>query len=825
MAGKSTQDNCFQLVFLIDSNPAFWGPNYSAVDASNAIVLWVMRVLNYFNDYDKRKRSNLRWGYHFFTSRSLSHHVERRDFSEFSMGVFEEFEKHASKKFSDSFPQSHATSDLEETVAFTKPPAGAKSISCAFTNAMHDFQWDGPDTNSPVRRTQHNVINRKTRNVLFLLSGCPCDDASIRDFRGEGLGALTSLESLRNILMPSVLYNEFKEHDICLQWVNIGDIPSEKNSSVRPFLEGFLREFKGGIIPLISNGFSSACQSVSTLEEICCSFHGPFLPFKTVMDFYLAGKIPCLSEVIHGVEDHPKRNPCMPGIQGLLCSSGGVMKVHCSVWLSSMFQSAVRMYRPRNNDQASSVADNEQKKTGLQGACPMLLWIRGVIRNNHICPSWMHPLNAYSCIARDCRQMSTGSSLCSEEFISGWFQELLLSLAKECKSLVIDMIDGENGFPVCGILQPLTSVCSVISIISSNFLLKFEKCLFGNGEIASLDCSSIKSVKSCCDLITELGCKGVSKAALQPTSAGVFACLTGSQKYPQETAGEKEFKPGIVESWCLSPVVDEEERLLWSELKRRECKPQVHCVDGLATPMKDLKILYYRKNEKTKLEVVKQPLTCKSNSQGILKKLQGQKDVIKTSANEVSNTLQSSINKDDRSTIDPLVQMNESSKCLIEEHNQTSCTTDEETKNLTCHAEDESHLISAICSIYDKVLFEGGSVPTEITNIMMSVSNFYQKDGNERKKDFISQFLIENVLLNLVKLRAKYEGSGTGCTKEHQVKEYQLQVLLRIEIAALAKCDDQSNLVQEVTDLLRALSFMKDPDFLATFLSEEILSM
>lgn len=76
----------------------------------------------------------------------------------------------------------------------------------------------------------------------------------------------------------------------------------------------------------------------------------------------------------------------------------------------------------------------------------------------------------------------------------------------------------------------------------------------------------------------------------------------------------------------------------------------------------------------------------------------------------------------------------------------------------------------------------------------------------------------------MVKLRAKYEGSGTGCTKEHQVKEYQLQVLLRIEIAALAKCDDQSNLVQEVVDLLRALSFMKDPDFLATFLSEEILS-
>lgn len=76
------------------------------------------------------------------------------------------------------------------------------------------------------------------------------------------------------------------------------------------------------------------------------------------------------------------------------------------------------------------------------------------------------------------------------------------------------MIDGENGFLVCGIFQFLILVCSVISIIFLNFFLKFEKCVFGNGEIVLLDCSSIKSVKSCYDLIIEFGCKGVLKVVL-----------------------------------------------------------------------------------------------------------------------------------------------------------------------------------------------------------------------------------------------------------------------------------------------------------------------
>lgn len=69
---------------------------------------------------------------------------------------------------------------------------------------------------------------------------------------------------------------------------------------------------------------------------------------------------------------------------------------------------------------------------------PNPLWIRGVINHACVCPTWLHPTKGYSCIGMDGRHTvdSTNSALCSHGFISGWFQELLLSLAKDNKLLV-----------------------------------------------------------------------------------------------------------------------------------------------------------------------------------------------------------------------------------------------------------------------------------------------------------------------------------------------------------------------------------------------------
>ena len=242
MTDKSSRESFQQIVFLIDSNPSFWGSNNSADHAAKAIRLCVLRLLTYFSDYRKEKRSNLRWGYKIFNSRSLSHQFERNDFKEFLVNEFEEFEDHVSKRLNESFAQQWQENELEpkeqddaETTTFPKPAGGARCISFVFKNAVHDFQWERPDISSPVRRTRGNnntlfyLDNRTdTHNVIFLLSGCTYDDYSISEFTGENLSFLGTVEGFKSILMPSVLYKEFEERRICLHWVNISNYQQEE---------------------------------------------------------------------------------------------------------------------------------------------------------------------------------------------------------------------------------------------------------------------------------------------------------------------------------------------------------------------------------------------------------------------------------------------------------------------------------------------------------------------------------------------------------------------------------------------------------------------
>lgn len=108
--------------------------------------------------------------------------------------------------------------------------------------------------------------------------------------------------------------------------------------------------------------------------------------------------------------------------------------------LISIFQSATMQCRPPNVQYASTLADGVPKSPGLETTqflpCPMLLSIQGVIRHKYICPSWLHPVKAYLCFASDCKITCTDAPLCPKECLSGWFQEMLLALAKNRKSLV-----------------------------------------------------------------------------------------------------------------------------------------------------------------------------------------------------------------------------------------------------------------------------------------------------------------------------------------------------------------------------------------------------
>ena len=92
-----------------------------------------------------------------------------------------------------------------------------------------------------------------------------------------------------------------------------------------------MEQLGGCLIPLSSFGYRSDCQDLSSCKEDKSSFNGPLLPFKTVMDFYLAGKTIKLSEVAANIAQcfDMKLAGCSE-TRGLLCSSGNVtVKFHC----------------------------------------------------------------------------------------------------------------------------------------------------------------------------------------------------------------------------------------------------------------------------------------------------------------------------------------------------------------------------------------------------------------------------------------------------------------------------------------------------------------
>lgn len=81
-----------------------------------------------------------------------------------------------------------------------------------------------------------------------------------------------------------------------------------------------------------------------------------------------------------------------------------------------------------------------------------------------------------------------------------------------------------------GVLQPLTSVCGVVSVIASDFLVMFEKLLLWNVKTSVLDRKNVKSTETSHHLVNEHRTKTVSKSAEPLGYTEVFLRLTGSQE-------------------------------------------------------------------------------------------------------------------------------------------------------------------------------------------------------------------------------------------------------------------------------------------------------
>ena len=90
-----------------------------------------------------------------------------------------------------------------------------------------------------------------------------------------------------------------------------------------------------------------------------------------------------------------------------------------------------------NQETESSLSATRGNGT-ITSAQPNLFWLSGVVDRSCVCPSWLHPTRAYSIVGmahndsdQEMAVTSSSSSQFSGQILSGWFQELLLSLGKE----------------------------------------------------------------------------------------------------------------------------------------------------------------------------------------------------------------------------------------------------------------------------------------------------------------------------------------------------------------------------------------------------------
>uniref|UniRef100_A0A4X2KBJ6 Treslin STD domain-containing protein n=2 Tax=Vombatus ursinus TaxID=29139 RepID=A0A4X2KBJ6_VOMUR len=139
----------------------------------------------------------------------------------------------------------------------------------------------------------------------------------------------------------------------------------------------------------------------------------------------------------------------------------------------------------------------------------------------------------------------------------------------------------------------------------------------------------------------------------------------------------------------------------------------------------------------------------------------------------------------------------------------------------------EEELLSHLNETYQRTVAIGEVLThTSAQNMILAIKMFLKSRGT---KDLEMTCLdrVKNYLLKTSKgLRQQLR---KNLDKEAKVREYQLQVFLRLEMCLQCpsvqnSLDDMEHLVEEVTDLLRAVCLTEDPAYLSGFL-EEILGL
>ncbi|XP_001628252.2 treslin [Nematostella vectensis] len=782
MAFTTQRPYILQIVFLIDENSACLEDETQLNKSSNSVRLCVLQILTYLHQQQSEHSRKFKWGFKFYNSRSLKQRYERHNFNDFCVSSFEEFENDVCYRFEEVFRKKDKVTHYEkddyeaEEKASTVKTTAAKCLACALTDLVHDFQWENTDILSPIKGSRNvDVHTKSTRNVVFIISSCPSSKEDLVEFCGN---EIRRCEDFVSCVMSSALLREFSNvYKIALNWIDsrLGVVASEIEP--RNIIIDFLKLLHGRLIPLsalvgqnwaTSEPAGSACGA----DSKACSMP---LPITSVMDQFLHPPPTCGISKVDG-PSYDMLGACDNDLRGLwtglLCSSGTVKKAHCVVKLSPMLPSMLQL----------------SPSASYQSASPNLVWVKGVLRREKICPTWLHEAKVYTCVG-----MVTDhkDGHCSKtRMLSGYFRNLLLDLARRNLLLIVELCDPDSGLPVTAALQPLTSSCGVLSVVSSQMMLALEKLLLWTGESHEIFEEEIPDTLG--KLLFPQSSKGERSNEGIVLAQRVIRCPV--MQSTSSTTEARQFDSGDLDSWKLGLACSEGGPPSLDEI-HRESNTSIDSPRQESSLIKKLKELY----STTSI----QP---------------------RNSGSGRGNYVESATKEDQEEKTDTAKTIQREAKSK----EQQQAGNEKSEKNEESHMEKlikslengDQHAVAYLKELYQRALAESIDLTGYIKQTMAVVKWRIEQAPNMAS---IQSLLSEHLLQDNTSIRSSYEGSDV-MDKGRKVKEYQVQILLRMELALLVE-EPESNcgLVNEVVVMLRAISFAKDPGFLREFMHEIIL--
>ncbi|XP_060062570.1 treslin-like [Ylistrum balloti] len=386
------------------------------------------------------------------------------------------------------------------------------------------------------------------------------------------------------------------------------------------------------------------------------------------------------------------------------------------------------------------------------------------------------------------------------------FEGLLTKLHKEKSCLILEV----KGHASLVILKPLTTVSASLSLLSVGHTLALEKSLYQDRRgILDIELESLQKKKgpSWSELVTRLTEKQqVTKSRREANQ--VEACF-------DPTVIGKAYLPGCHQSFG---------RLL-DKLNQRISQMDFLSQDEKKT-LGELQRLYRYEN---------QPPHTRSHCQRGLPSQELTKDKPSIAQEEGKKGQGSLASRGEMMVTRSRQAVNQKGKDEKDSTSGDSRSKDKPTSDqLLSKADfaDEEELMTYLQDVYTSALNSSSPSLSVCSQTIITVALHYLKERQtSNPQDRCIKMLDQTIILPLTGLREKYISSSTDVEKQLKIREYQLQILLRLECESMLAAVDVSEVsetddrVEQVVTLLRTLGFVTDPTALSEFMSGTMVDL